>query len=107
MQAASIVLGGGVFNCRVMCFYCGFCYKVSLQEEGGSLRAETKSARGGEGGGSVAETVERMAPGRGGGHCLFEGYYPLTNYHPRFSGLSAPELSLTTPYFWELQTTAL
>ena len=87
MQAASIVLGGGgVCNCRVMCFYCGFCYKVSLQEERGSLRAETKSARGGggvggwgggggQGGGSVAETVGRKAPGRGGGggvHCLFK-----------------------------------
>ena len=29
-------------------------------------------------------------PGRGGGHCLFEGRYPLPNYRPRFSSLSAP-----------------
>ena len=28
-------------------------------------------------------------PGGGGGHCLFEGSYPLPNYRPRFSGLYA------------------
>ena len=35
----------------------------------------------------------------GGGHCLFKGRYPLPIYRPRFSGLSAPEFSLTAPYF--------
>ena len=45
--------------------------------------------------------------GGGGGHCLFGRSYPMPNYRPRFSGLSAPEFSLTAPYFWELQTTAL
>ena len=44
---------------------------------------------------------------RGGGHWLFEGNYPLPNYRPRFSGPSTPEFSLTAPYFWEFETTAL
>ena len=34
-------------------------------------------------------------PKGGGGHCLFEGSYPLQNYRPCFSGLSTPQLSLT------------
>ena len=42
-----------------------------------------------------------------GGHCLFEGSYWMPNYRPRFFGLSAPEFSLTPPYFLELQTTVL
>ena len=46
------------------------------------------------------------SPG-GGGHYLFEGNYPLPNYRPRFSGLSAPAFSVAAAYFWELQTIAL
>ena len=38
--------------------------------------------------------------GGGGGHCLFEGSYQLPNYCPCFSRPSAPEFSLTAPYFW-------
>ena len=57
---------------------------------------------------SVQVTEEYWARGGGGGgHCLFEGSYPLTNYHPHFSDLSAPEFSLTAPYFWDLQITTL
>ena len=44
-------------------------------------------------------------PGRGGGHCLFGGSYPLPNYQPHCSRLSTPEFSLTVPYFWEFETT--
>ena len=42
-----------------------------------------------------------------GGHCLFEDSYPLPNYLPRLSGLSALDLSLTALFFWELQTTTI
>ena len=42
-------------------------------------------------------------PGRGAatrwGHCLFEGWYPLPNYRPCFSALSAPQSFFTAPYF--------
>ena len=55
------------------------------------------------GGGAGVRLGERPSGGgRGGGHCLFEGSYPLPNYHPHFSGLSSPHLSLTVPYFVEL-----
>ena len=34
-----------------------------------------------------------------GGHCLFEGRYPLPNYRPHFSALSAPQSFLPPPIF--------
>ena len=38
----------------------------------------------------------------GGGHCLFEGRYPLPNYpqfRPCFLALFAPQSFFTAPYF--------
>ena len=43
--------------------------------------------------------------GGGGGHCLFEGRYPLPDYHPCVSALSASQCFLLLPIF-ESQTTA-
>ena len=48
---------------------------------------------------SCVGLTTRITPGGGGGHCLFEGNYPLPNYPPRFSGLSAPEFFLPPPIF--------
>ena len=59
---------------------------------------------GGGGGGGVIPSHDHQTPGpprdkrdrtqrleeEGGGHCLFEGRYPLPNYRPCFSGLSVP-----------------
>ena len=45
-------------------------------------------------------------PGGGGTASLKVTTHSQTTA-PRFSGLSAPEFSLTAPYFWELQTTDL
>ena len=42
----------------------------------------------------------------GGGHCLFEGRYPLPNYRPCFSALAVPHSFFTAPYFWDSLTTA-
>ena len=36
---------------------------------------------------------------KGGGDCLFEGRYPLPNYRPCFSALSAHQSFFTSPYF--------
>ena len=54
-------------------------------------------------GGGVRSLHPSGGSGEVGGHCLFEGRYPLPNY---YSGLSIPQFSLST-YFWELQTTVL
>ena len=46
--------------------------------------------------------------GRKWRHYLFEGSFPLPNYRPCFfSELSASKFSLTAPYLWAWQTTAL
>ena len=36
-------------------------------------------------------------PGGGGGHCLFEGRYPLPNYRPCLSALFGPQSFFTAP----------
>ena len=50
------------------------------------------------------EVGEAKGPeGQGGGHCLFEGRYPLPNYRPWFlvhvMCVFSPQFSLTASYF--------
>ena len=56
---------------------------------GGGAEPACSDWLGSEGGGGVL---------RGGG-CLFEGRYPLPNYRPRFSALSAPQSFLPPSIF--------
>ena len=41
----------------------------------------------------------QVPPVAGGGALLFEGRYPQPNYGPSFLALSAPQFSLTAPFF--------
>ena len=49
--------------------------------------------------GRGVERGERIAGRGGGGHCLFEGRYPLPNNLPCFSALSTPQYFFYRPLF--------